>query len=448
MKLSTWACAWVMTGCLLMGDAMAQQLRHPVSVQPAGFDYNRYLQDEASPSDAPAPVAEGTANHAPVVHTSSLSASCDTGCDTECDSGCDSGCDSCCSTSCVADWCDLGDAFTISESLFGECSPWTAGGWVQAGYTSESTGLFNNLPGQVYLNQSWAYLEREADGACGWDWGFRADIMYGTDGSDTQAFGNQSGNWDYENGFDHGDYSWAIPQLYGVLQNGDLSVKLGHFYTLIGYEVVGAPDNFFYSHAYTMYNSEPFTHTGALATYTVSDNLEVYGGWTAGWDTGFDQLDGGSNFLGGFSAALMDDLTLIYITTIGDFGWRGEDGYMHSIVLDATLTDNLNYVFQSDYLRVASTGEDNVGINQYLFYTVSDCVAVGGRVEWWKTDPLNGEDLISVYEATFGVNIRPHANLMVRPEIRKNWAPSSKADAAVYDGVNDTIFGIDAIVTF
>merc|ERR1711907_384476 len=125
---------------------------------------------------------------------------------------CDSGCDSCCSTSCAADW------------------------WVQVGYTSESTGLFNNLPDQVYLNQSWAYLEREADGACGWDWGFRADIMYGTDGSDTQAFGNQEGNWDYENGFDHGNYSWAIPQLYGVLQNGDLSVKLGHFYTLIGYE--------------------------------------------------------------------------------------------------------------------------------------------------------------------------------------------------------------------
>jgi len=273
--------------------------------------------------------------------------------------------------------------------------------------------------------------------------------MYGTDGADTQAFGNDPGNWDYENGFDHGIYSWALPQLYGVVERGDLSVKFGHFYTLVGYEVVPAPDNFFYSHAYTMYNSEPFTHTGVLATYSVSDNLEVYGGWTLGWDTGFDQLDNGNNFLGGFSATVVDDLTVTYITTIGDFGWRGNSGYMHSIVVDANLTCNLNYVLQSDYLHVDSTGEDNIGINQYLFYTVNDCVSVGGRVEWWKFDPLtNNERMISVYEATFGVNIRPHANLIVRPEVRENWAPSDNAANYLNGDINGTIFAVDAIVTF
>ncbi len=48
-----------------------------------------------------------------------------------------------------------------------------------------------------------------------------------------------------------------------------------------------------------MFNSEPFTHTGVLGTYTGNDDVTLYGGWTLGWDTGFDQFDGGSNFLGG-----------------------------------------------------------------------------------------------------------------------------------------------------
>ena len=65
-----------------------------------------------------------------------------------------------------------------------------------------------------------------------------------------------------KNGFDHGIYAWALPQAYAELADCDVSVKLGHFYTPVGYEVVTSPDNFFYSHAFTMYNSEPFTHTG------------------------------------------------------------------------------------------------------------------------------------------------------------------------------------------
>ncbi len=51
-------------------------------------------------------------------------------------------------------------------------------------------------------------------------------------------------------------------------------LKVGHFYTIIGYEVVTAPDNFFYTHAYTMQYGEPFTHTGVLATYNANDQLQ------------------------------------------------------------------------------------------------------------------------------------------------------------------------------
>ena len=259
--------------------------------------------------------------------------------------------------------------------------------------------------------------------------------MYGTDATSTQAFGNNPGRWDFQNGWDRGDgYGWALPQLYAEIASGDWSIIGGHFYTLVGYEVVTAPDNFFYSNAFTMYNSEPFTHTGVLATYSASDDVTMYGGWTAGWDTGFDQLGDGSSFLGGASFQLTDNATATYITTIGNFGWRGE-GYSHSVVIDTDLGDGVNWVLQSDVLDSGPGGLDTVGINNYLFYDLSDNMKAGSRVEWWKA---NGT---SFHAATFGVNVAPADNLIIRPEIRYNWTPGGAEP-------NVTVFGIDAIITF
>ncbi|QGJ69526.1 Secreted protein containing DUF1597 [Planctomycetales bacterium 10988] len=353
------------------------------------------------------------------------------GCDPEV--GCDPciGCDPC--SSC--DTCYLAGP-DEAWSLMGDSdAPFTVGGWIQAGYHDGSTTLFNDRPDEINLHQAWAYIERVADGSCGLDFGFRFDAMYGIDGTDTQAFGNVPGRWDYLNGFDHGPQSWALPQAYVEAAYGDLSVIAGHFYTLIGYEVVTAPDNFFYSHALTMYNAEPFTHTGALATYSASDDLTIYGGYTFGWDTGFDDFNGdASSFLGGASYSVTEDVALTYILTAGDFGWRGE-GYSHSVVADWSVTDNLNYVIQSDLVRADEF--DAVGVNQYLFYSITDCLAVGARGEWFKSDG------VSFYEITYGVNYSPIANMTIRPEYRHQWSPTDAADFADND-----VFGVDAYVTF
>lgn len=337
----------------------------------------------------------------------------------ECADGCAEGC----VEGCLSDDCGSGIEF---------------GGWAQLGYHSGSTGLFNDNPDRVSLHQLWGYVEKVADGSCGMDWGFRADMMFGIDSGDTQAFGNNPGSWDFQNGWDaEGStegYGFAMPQLYAEVASGDFSVKMGHFYTLLGYEVVTAPDNFFYSHAKTMYNSEAFTHTGALATMNASDDTTVYAGWTLGWDTGFDQRGDGSSFLGGVSTSVSDDATLTYITTAGDFGNIGE-GYSHSIVLDVAVTCDLNYVFQSDYLTTDATAfgadSESYGINQYLFYDIDECYSAGVRVEWWNN---NGVD---EFATTLGLNIKPADNFVLRPEVR--------FDDATAD---DTIFGIDAIMSF
>lgn len=358
------------------------------------------------------------------------------------------GCNSCCDNGGLGldlsfgQSCCLGDPWQLSDHVLNNScceSVWNIGGWTQWGYHSESNGLYNNHDSRIQNHQSWLFLEKVAKGDdCNWDWGFRADIAYGLDAQDTQAFGSTNDSWD--NDYDNGIYGWAMPQLYAEIAKGNLRIKAGKFFTMSGYEVVAATGNFFYSHAYTTYNSEPFTHTGALASYQVSDDLEVYGGWTAGWDTGFERFNNGSQFHGGFAYDVSCNTKFSYFLNAGSFGLR-EEGQQHGFIVDHKISDDLNYVFQSDILDTNGGDDHSVGINQYLLYSVSDCLSYGTRAEWWKFDGR------SQYAWTVGLNYKPHANIILRPELRHDWNPSgTRFNADNKD--NFTTVAMDAILTF
>ncbi len=372
--------------------------------------------------------------------------------------GCDAGCsDSCCGGCCGGGGlfqCCLGDPWDLGGVLFCPDSGYDIGGWMQFGAHSSNDGVFNTRPGRVDLQQGYMYFEKLAANECGWGFGGRFDVLYGTDAQNTQAFGNPPGSWDFLNGFDHGAYGWAFPQAYAEIAYKKLSVKLGHFYTLLGYQVVPATGNFFYSIPYTFNFSEAFTHTGALATYTASEKVTLYGGWTLGWDTGFDQLNQGNSFLGGAAVQMTDEVKATYICTAGNLGWIGDNGYTHSLVIDWVINEKWEYVFQSDLVGVDNSPNsggahyDTIGINQYLFYTFNDCWKAGARVEWWKADGFD------VNEMAFGLNWKPHANVLVRPEVRYNWAPNGLppllpvAGTAAEDFDNNTIAACDVIFLY
>src|SRR5262249_6720275 len=102
---------------------------------------------------------------------------------------------------------------------------------------------FNDVPHHFHLHEAYLIVEKAIDTEkhC-WDWGFKVDTMYGTDAQKTQAFGNPpaAGAQGWDNDFDNGVYGWAIPQAYGVIGYQDLTVKIGHMYTYMGYEVIPA----------------------------------------------------------------------------------------------------------------------------------------------------------------------------------------------------------------
>jgi len=131
-------------------------------------------------------------------------------------------------------------------------------------------------------------------------WGGRIDLLYGTDFLYTVAAGLDAYRT-YPDPVELSGPRWAssryyglaMPQLYGEVGTQELNIKFGHFYTLIGYEVVPAIGNFFYTHAYTMQYGEPFTHTGILGTWMPNDQLTIIGGITNGWNNWDNGLETG-----------------------------------------------------------------------------------------------------------------------------------------------------------
>jgi hypothetical protein len=364
---------------------------------------------------------------------------------------------------------------------------WTLEGFLDVGGTVNADSPTNRFNGpmtfndrnEFTVNQLYLSLGREADnGGCGFAWGARIDFLFGSDYFFTQSVGLELR--------DDGDNAWnglttglgnpnlygvAMPQAYVDIAHNRLNFRLGHFYTIMGYEGVAANSNFFYSHAYTMQYAEPFTHTGGLMSWS-GDLLTLYAGVVNGWDN-TDALTDKMAFLGGFSYTPCDERYSLTFTVIS-----GEEAgsspptsprYAHSLVFDYHISSRLEYVFQHDFgQQQNATGPgqtaDWYGINQYLFYTLNDCWKVGARFEWFRDD--NGTRLSSMYvrnaqgipaasmagnyyNVTLGANWSPCGNIVVRPEVRWDW--SDGTIVAPFDDLSkdsQMTAAIDAILTF
>jgi len=409
----------------------------------------------------------------------------------------------------------------INESGFMKDWNLKLGGWVNSSVSANFNGsqdqfngpvTFNDRTGEIQMNQLYLYLQRAVTASGdAWDVGGRVDFMYGTDAIFTQAYGSPAfdprtglpinrGHWDLHLS-SHTDrfYGIAIPQAYAEFNlpvgNG-LTVKAGHFYTPIGYEVVTAPDNFFITKPYTMQYGEPFTHTGILGSYTFDSNWSalagaVTGSNTGGWDGNWDRDLGNWAFLGGVTYTSDDSRTSVALTSTA--GERAEDASsawaMYSLVLKYNITDKLHYVFQhdngfADDVITAGTLASGIpgdtedaqwyGINQYLFYDIDDRLTAGIRGEWFRdhngfrilgpgrclaatnatSNYACGADYANYtfddsnyYAVTVGLNYKPTKWLSVRPNLRYDW--TDKINAFSDGDRNDQLlFSTDVVVTF
>jgi hypothetical protein len=330
---------------------------------------------------------------------------------------------------------------------------------------------FNDRAWQAQMNQLYLINERvlKEDEL---SLGGRVDLLYGTDFLYTVAGGLDS-TWNSGR-----YYGLAMPQLYGEVGTQELNVKFGHFYTLIGYEVVPATGNFFYTHAYTMQYGEPFTHTGVLGTWVPNDQLTIIGGVTNGWDNWDIGLPTPANpgtgqnsnaaFLGAITFSSADgSQALTLANSSGNEVNGGVDPLsgndfignrtVTSLVYTNEFTDKLTYVYQSDFGYAAyandpalqnAAGPDGYyapqgnqpgsaywyGVNQYLFYNFTDSLIGGMRLEYFRDNngfrvasglrdgsPGVGGYTGNLWAMTWGLNYLVGSNVIIRPELRYDW---------------------------
>ena len=438
MKSSRMVFMGALVSATMVSFAFAQSsVQQPTSVDPVSFDFGTYYAQDDAPPAVPADAVSFAA-------------------EPTCDGSTDCGCERCCREHLIKDCCPLECCDCEPWRLFpcgvGPCGGLDITGWIQAGGTIVDGNPPSNYNGpmtfndrdELQLNELYLQMSKAADnGGCGLAWGGQIDLMYGTDHRFTMARGLETTGafGDKWNSGGSNTYGIAMPQAYIELAyNDNLTMKIGHYYTIIGYEVVPALPNFFYSHAYTMQYGEPFTHTGFLATYDWSDTVSLVGGIDRGWDNWEDDNAQESALWG----LLWDGgcgTTLALTGTFGkEFDVTGTDNtqrMLTSIVGAREITSRLTYVVQSDIGHqnsgAATASADWYGINQYLFYKINCNLTAGLRAEWFRdddgarvtgigaTNPLVGSNFAGhFYELTMGLNWRPRGNpnLMVRPEVR------------------------------
>lgn len=369
-------------------------------------------------------------------------------------------------------------------------------GHVEAGTTINPDSPANNINfGQTFndrantfrMNQAMLNVERDLDPKnADWQWGFKFTGMYGTDARVTHFLGE----------FDratHSPYQFDIVELDAKAHvpwyGGGTDVTVGQYPTPIGYEVIDATGNPFYSHSMIFFYGIPFKHTGILTTTHVNDTLDVW----LGLDTGVnDSIGDGMNdnefpkvLAGiGLNGLMGGNLTVLALSHIGpeepavtqNFGPptfnTGANSKLLQIydgVITYKISDALTSTTELNVIRSDILSDTGGGVATYLSYALNDQWTLNGRAEVFEDqnggfvfvgttaqDYVNGERFlvpqfgynaltgqafrrfnVALGELTLGATYKPAIsdkfNVMIRPEVRYDSVVGGTAGIAPYD---------------
>jgi len=334
-------------------------------------------------------------------------------------------------------------------------------GWIDSGITfnpddpkdRQNFGrLFTDRSNELLLNQAVITFERTLpSGLTDFDWGFKFQAMMGSDARSIHSLGllDNTMNETIEPDIVEAYLALHFP----IFSAGGVDLKLGKFVTLEGNETIDPRANFFYSHTYLFDFGIPFTHTGALAIWHATSQVDLYGGVTRGVNTSIDDNNDSLAFHGGVGLTLLNgNFTAFASTHIGPetVNDNHDNRYVNDLTFTAKLTKKFTAITDLNYAYDAAADATGYGIAQQFLYTINDVFSVGVRGEIWRDadgfyiasfaenddalDVLRGGNVTldprtvgggrTTYGAiTLGVNIKPPiakpaAGLVIRPEIR------------------------------
>lgn len=363
-------------------------------------------------------------------------------------------------------------------------------GWVESGFTGNVDGpddnqnfgrLFDDRSNEFVMNQAVITAERALDPKAGFDWGFKLQLMFGTDARYIHSLGLRNRRTGA------GLYQADIPEAYlslhlPLLTEGGLDVKLGKFVTLEGAETIDPRTNAFYSHTYIFNFGIPFNHTGALFTLHANKWLDVMAGVTRGVNASIEDNNDSPAFHGGVGLNFNEGKMVVLASThIGPETSNNDSDlrYLNDVTITWKITDKLTSITDINYARDGGVDADAYGVAQYLTYAISDKITAKIRGEMWRDDKgffvaqfadpddpiraLGGESTVdprtvgggrTTYGAlTVGLDIKPPVpkpltGLTIRPELRID---HSFSDTQPFnDSSDDTMFtaAIDVIIGF
>lgn len=362
---------------------------------------------------------------------------------------------------------DDSDCDYSNDSCDNSCD---CGGFIQQGITFNGYDpadrfngpvVMNDRANEYQLNQLWLYTERLVDnGGCGWDYGGRVDVVYGTDARFMKMDDGLEENWDQE-----GYYQLALLRFYGDLAYNDWTLRAGRWDVPVGYEPFEGTESFFYSRSYN-FLAQPGTMLALMLTRHLNDQFSMSAGMHRGTDQ-FDDRDGKDalDFVGGGSWNSLDGETWLDAYVIAEEKGIGNDTLHYSVMGGTALSECWDYVCEWYYGHSddAQAQAEWYGLNQHLIREINDCWAYGMRFEWFRDDDgfrifgvedrnsAQGPFVGDFYEVTFAVNYTPRENFALRPEVRWDWYKSDDGGPEPFnDGTrsNQFIASIDAIWTF
>jgi hypothetical protein len=319
-----------------------------------------------------------------------------------------------------------------------------------------------------------------------YSWGFRADLHYGRDGLMSAANGIEN-TWQRNQGapgippnanhMNYLSFPMVYAQAYAPIGLGT-AITTGRFGVNLGYEIPPSwrqAPNFFYSRTYAL-----VSQIDQLIGTQISTNLvrNQYGmllgefGFGKGYQLGRDNND--SNNVFGVLRWRSNDMSkfITYSFIAGDeqtdstrsseaMTWypnhpiiasTGQRREQHSLV--AGFMPNAQWKIAGELLYGKQEGSGDAqwvtggdftgatykGFNGHLTYKASEMVRYGLRYEIFK-DPQGfaltplGTPGATVQALTLGANIDLSKNIVLRPELRHDWAKTTNGGAKFFGGV-------------
>ncbi|HLY37849.1 MAG TPA: outer membrane beta-barrel protein [Candidatus Binatia bacterium] len=232
------------------------------------------------------------------------------------------------------------------------------------------------------------------------------DIKSDWNGNGAVAHGDtfETNDFDVEEAY----LTWTMPDDGPPALKG-LTFKGGKFVTLLGAEVIEPWANFNYSRSLLFSLAIPFTHTGGLVTYPITDKLSVTGGAVEGWDKVASNNNGWSG-IGNVTYTVNDQVTLAGNAIGGPeqtnkLGNKREVGdLVATIKPTSALTLLLNYDYGHED-HAALNGDDAFwqGFAAVANYNLTDRASVAVRGEWFEDhggSRTNPSQMQTLYEGT------------------------------------------------